>query len=407
MQVSKSPFTNGAGRRKLPSWIDSFVDYTSNLESAPIWRKWSAISAISAVLERRVYVTTSAPLYPNLYTFLVGDPGLGKTRPISAVRGFLEDIPDFHIAPTSVTMASLVDNLNEAKRTVINLPNPAIEYNTIMILADELSAFMHEYSGDLVAGLTTFFDCVPYGQGRRVGNLKIKIKNPQLNILSGTTPSNLLKFIPDGAWEQGFTSRILLIFATKSDCPIIDVFNTPFREKPKDMIHDFKLIASLHGEFGWTEEFAMAMHNWKLCNFDPVPKHPKLTHYNSRRFAHLLKLAMVASVDRDSSLVLDRMAFNKAMGWMLEAEAQMPAIFSNGAGGADSKAMDEILHFIQITQGEMGVSEHHIVRHARRHIEYANNIIPILNVMEISGIITAVGQDDRTKLRLFKASTLQ
>ena len=35
---------NGAGRRKLASWIESFVDYASNLESAPIYRRWAAIT---------------------------------------------------------------------------------------------------------------------------------------------------------------------------------------------------------------------------------------------------------------------------------------------------------------------------------------------------------------------------
>ena len=67
--------TNGSGARRCPSWIDAFVDYTSNLESATIWCRWSAISAIAATLEQKVYVTTSAPLYANLYVFLVEENG--------------------------------------------------------------------------------------------------------------------------------------------------------------------------------------------------------------------------------------------------------------------------------------------------------------------------------------------
>src|SRR5229473_1704407 len=119
-----SPAINGAGRRKLASWIESFVDYTSNLEAAPIFRKWSAISVIAATLEQKVFVTTSSPLYPNLYVFLVGHPGIGKSRAITSAASFIREIPEIHLGATSMTMASLVDKMNEAKRTIVNLPNP-------------------------------------------------------------------------------------------------------------------------------------------------------------------------------------------------------------------------------------------------------------------------------------------
>src|SRR5215471_3055029 len=187
-----SPATNGGGARKLESWIDQFVQYTDNLESAEVFRRWSAISLIAAVLERKVYVKTSAPLYPNLYVFLVGNAGIGKTRPISAAQSFARKIEELFLGATSMTMASLVDHLDEAKRTIIQLPDPAIEYNSLYVCVDELSAFMDQFDSGLVAGLTTFYDCVPYSQGRRVHNIRIKIARPQLNILCGTTPSNLI-----------------------------------------------------------------------------------------------------------------------------------------------------------------------------------------------------------------------
>lgn len=387
--MNKGPAINGAGKRKLLSWIDAFVQFTDNLESPVIWRKWAAISAIAAALERKVFVTTSSELYPNLYTFFVGDPGTGKTRAIMAAKGFIDELPEFHFAPTSVTMASLVDHMAEAKRTIINLPHTAIEYNTLMIMADELSAFMHEYSGDLVAGLTTFYDGVAYSQGRRVKDIRIKIKHPCLNILSGTTPSNLIKFIPEGAWEQGFTSRIIMIFS--DDRPVIDVFNTPPKEKSKEMVHDLKLINSLHGEFGYSKEFAEAMHNWKILNYQPRPEHPKLSHYNSRRFAHLIKLAMVANVDRGNSLYIEKNDFNRAFGWLMEAEANMPAIFEAGAGGLDANAMDEIAHFVG-KMGAEGMSEHLIIRYARDRVP-ANTVLNLIAIMERSGMIQAFAHD--------------
>jgi hypothetical protein len=43
----------------------------------------------------------------------------------------------------------------EAKRVIIRMPEDPLEYNTLTIIADELSAFMHEYDNGLIAGLTS------------------------------------------------------------------------------------------------------------------------------------------------------------------------------------------------------------------------------------------------------------
>ena len=68
--------TSESGKRKLESWIESFVNQTANLHSPPIFRKWTAINTIASTLEQKVWLQTSRPLYPNLYTFLVAHPGI-------------------------------------------------------------------------------------------------------------------------------------------------------------------------------------------------------------------------------------------------------------------------------------------------------------------------------------------
>lgn len=311
---------------------------------------------------------------------------------------FIREVPEMHLGATSMTMASLVDHLNEAKRTIIQIPDPSIEYNSLYIMADELSAFMDQYDTGLIAGLTTFFDGVPYSQGRRVSNIRIKIQRPQLNILCGSTPSNLIKLMPEFAWEQGFTSRIMLIYS--EDKPIVDEFNTEKRKMPDDMVHDLKIMNTLVGQMGWTEEYAKAMHNWKVLGFPPVPRHPKLEHYCSRRFSHLIKLSMIACVDRGSDMMLCKEDFNKAMGWLLEAELVMTNIFQSGGANTDSAAMEEILHFVEQSKG---VTEDKIIRFAKDFIPL-HSVLRVVEIMEMSGMIRAVDNDKRTGLKIYRAA---
>src|SRR6185437_6499756 len=133
---TKAP-TAEKGKRKLTSWIESFVEQTKALDSPALFQKWSAICTIAAVLEQKVWIKTSRPMYPNLYVLILGHPGVGKTRTIREARSYVMDLPDFHLAPVSLTFASLVDALLSAKRMVIRLPDDPLEYNSMFIAADE------------------------------------------------------------------------------------------------------------------------------------------------------------------------------------------------------------------------------------------------------------------------------
>lgn len=292
-------------------------------------------------------------------------------------------------------MASLVDCLVEAKRTIIQLPEPAHEYHSLSILADELSAFMPLYEPELIGGLTTFYDCVPYAQHRRGKDIRVKIESPQLNILSGSTPSNLLKFVPEIAWEQGFMSRVIMVYSDQR--PLVNIFAKQSPDLPQDMLHDLKQIATLHGEFKWTTDYEKAILDWRAAGQPHVPAHPKLAHYNSRRLGHVLKLSMVSSIDRGNTLRLEASDFGRALHWLMDAEEHMPTIFQTGQLGPDAQAMDEIVAFIN---GHDLIEEHKIVRHARK-LTAAHNVMKLIDVMERGQIIQCV-KTDRFGVRLFR-----
>src|SRR3974390_1470240 len=98
--------TNGSGQRKCESWIERFISYAhTRTESCELYTRWSAITALGAILEQKVWLSTPDALFPNLYTILVGPPSIGKSRAIGAVRGVLAELTDIPIAPTSTTMA--------------------------------------------------------------------------------------------------------------------------------------------------------------------------------------------------------------------------------------------------------------------------------------------------------------
>jgi hypothetical protein len=396
--------TNGHANRHLGNWIDAFVEQTANLNAPKIFRVWTAISTIAAALEQKVWIRTSRPQYPNLYTFIIAHPGVGKSRTIAEGRNLVTQLPDFFLAPVSLTFAALIDSLELAKRSIIRQPEGEITYNSMYICADEMGTFIHKYEPEMIDGLSHFYDTTPYQQERRGREHKTKIGSPQLNILAGSTPQNLTGFMPEKAWGQGFTSRIIMVF---SDERILgDDFADTASPHTADLAHDLKIINSLYGEFHVTQSYKDAINQWQSLGFPPTPDHPKLMHYITRRKVHIYKLSMVASVNESSGLVLTEAHFLTALEWLVQAETHMPDIFKAGAMNADASAMDEIQHYVRVNDLGTGIDERRIVNEARK-------LIPITSILRVVDIMTGSGQliikriDKRTGLRYFSAAPIR
>lgn len=381
------------------------MESTASLESPTLFRKWAGISLLAAVAEQKIHVVSGGEqMYPNLFCFLVAHPGVGKTRSIRAARKYYAETPDPSLAPTSLTASSMIDALGRAKRKAVYSIGgelETLEYNSLYITADELQAFMKEYNTEAAATMSAFYDIDPYGQERRHDDFKVKIPRPQLNLVCGATPSVIMTYLPVGAWEQGFCSRTIMVFSDERQ--IGDDFEERDTSLNPDLIHDLNCIAGLVGRFEVTEEYRNAVNGWRKLGEDPVPTHPKLIHYATRRRVHLYKLSMVSAIDRSDTLLLTRDDFNRAMGWLLEAEATMPDIFKAGSGNADARAMDEIYHYVLTLGATRGpVPEGKIIKFAKEHIPL-HSIERVIRIMTQAGMLVEAGLDRRTGLKLFKA----
>jgi hypothetical protein len=377
--------TNGSGLRKYPSWIDAFVEYTGKfLESGEIFRRWGAISALAATLEQKVWIDTGNRLYPNLYVFLVGSAGAGKSRVIDNVIEIVKTVPQFHLAPSSMSKASMTDMMEESIRRLVH---PTDEYYTMYAAIDELTILMTKFENDIVAALTKFYDCTMFKEAKRMEALRHDLPRPQLNFLTGCTPESLLTVVPPVAWGQGFMSRVILIHTEKQDFKdILGVTRPPMEG---DIIHDLLIISEVRGEIHWTDEYQETLHNWRKGGCAPVPQHPYLKDYVARRTSHLLKLSMVACIDRGGPLELNGNDFERAKGWLLEAEAMMPAIFAQGMVTADSRAFDEIEDFVR-RNGR--VSKEKLVRFISQRVR-ANDIRNTIDTMIWAGRVKMTEED--------------
>jgi len=352
------------------------------------------------MMEQKCFMLTSSYLYPNLYAIIVGPPGVGKSRTIRVARNLVRPICGverecFHLAPDNMTGASLTDALVKARRDLPNYDKPPLIFNSMFLMPDELSDFMTEYNPALIGKLTKFFDVDPYTETRSTGDISRVIENSQLSMICGSTTSHLLTKIPEWAWDQGFFSRTILIYAHCREFEE-DIFAQEIRDTT-ELAHDLTCIFSLQGQFKLTDGYRDAVNEWRRKGELPQPSHKRFEHYNTRRLAHVLKLSMVSSADRGDDLEIVEGDFMRGLGWLIEAEATMPQIFDT-ATSIDAKVIDDALYFI----GDKEMPEPRVRRHLSQKIP-AKEVKAIMDILE-SGMYVKVTKVDRQGIKYYRRS---
>jgi len=374
----------GAARR-LSSWIEAYEDYTEILPSPKLFRKWVAISFVAAAMERKIWVRTmGSALYPNLFTILVGPPGIGKGQAIHLGEIILRSVPGIVVGPSDMTAASMIDALNEAVRKVVLIGNPPLlEFNALTVISRELGVLIPAWETSMMNNMTDIYDGFTIDQKRRGKDIRIKIPNPQINLLGACTAAYLNEVIPAGAWDQGFISRTIMVYSGEKmirDPFIDDNMVATVGRFHNDLLHDLKSVAATIGQMAFTTPAALAIKAWIKSGCAPEPQHQKLQFYNARRIAHLLKLCMVASISRSNDKIITIEHYSEALNWLTEVERYMPDIFKSMISGGDSSAMEEAWNYVWLcySKEKKPIAEHRIVHFLRERVP-AHSVMRVLS----------------------------
>lgn len=317
------------------------MEATDGLPTWPIYRLWAAITTVGGACERRIFVRNishAPPIYPNLYIGLIGPPSNGKTFAIREARHIWRASKILKLSPDKMTGAALIDEINQAYRTTPQ-GKGYVTYRSLQMAIEEMSSLVPVYDMGFMAVMNILYDNGDLEERLRNRNFnapqKLLIPNVQATFIAGAQPDYLASAMPPHAWGQGFLSRCIFVWAPHR--PVEE----PFVDGPTHNLQrmvcedDLRMIAHEHGEMKWSPEAKAAGREWVKADGPPKPLHPKLEHYCGRRWIHLTKLAMIASVSRGTSHVIELKDFERALGWLLEVEKLVPIIFRQMSIGGD------------------------------------------------------------------------
>lgn len=287
------------------NWIDLYVNtYTKETESPTSYHMWTAISMISAALQRKVWVNfghedNPFTVYTNLYIVFVAPPGrCRKTQAIRYGEDILRDIDDVSLASDSVTREALIMELAAARATMaIDEESDIIEpHCSLTLLSGEFSVFLGQKNFNLLSLLCDLFDCKKIWKYTTKNVGKDTLHGVWFSILGATTPELLNSSLQITAIGGGLTSRIIFVVESQRRKKVTSPYLPPAVRMI--LLERLRSINRMKGEMRFRDGAFEYFDEWYQSAPDSA------TEFEERQHVYVLKVAMIFAAAGERSYII-------------------------------------------------------------------------------------------------------
>jgi len=357
-------------KRFYEDWISAFMEYSKYVEAPEVYLRWSAVSVVSAALERKVWLRSYGYThYPNLYIFLVGEAGIRKSSASGRAVSLLWEVPGIGKLSNKLNEASLLRDLalvGETKKVEVG----GITYPTssgYLYASEGSDVFKAMYKdGGVIEVLTSLYDGGgPDKQGwsenspwvkSTMGGGMTALHNPVLSFLACTTPSSLPVLINRTEAEGGFGSRTLLVvfkgrveksYEWKEEVP------ADFEMRLR-LIHDLRQINLMQGAYQPDSQYKKLLPALERMHDEYMAEkrsHSLVAGFLARKITHATKLSQVIAASSSSDLTLRASHLEQAWRMLNELEPTMLEAYGSMGVPEDMRIRDDVwAHILKTKQ---------------------------------------------------------
>lgn len=426
------------------SWglLSEFMECFDKGNTDPNALRWSFLSIVSTMKGRDCWVNFGGrPLFPNMYTALVGSPGCGKTTAIMEARNLLDELGYPSRAPEIIDPRKLTYYFQNEYKQARAQAMPVGENSTPMVQSvrqnflnsfntqggdphlsleigarhqgqqletnrrlqlsehDELAIISSEFMGSIPPQAKWYVDKIlndlydAHEHPTYEPDDGVVLHQPVMNILGGITQAGLAQTFKVHDFKTGLLTRIMLVH-----CKDVDKGN-PFCQT-----HDYKasthLMTQLSKIYDFKGEMTISKEAMELFLRIDMTKHNKsydirLEFYYNRRMLFLTKLCMILALlhGRDVISLSDMVTANTLL---LYTEFDMPKCLSDFGNTASIRVRNAIIDYLekQLNRSKP-VTSKHIIENVSSMLGISRDgvIIQQLQSLVQSHLVTALEID--------------
>ena len=347
-------------------FFSKYLSYVGGSTESPItYHRWSAITALGSLLEKRYYLTLGhTQINPNLYVMLIGNPGTRKSSAIKLITSLVKESGYPNIAADKTTKEKFLEDLaaiNNVKVTngleFESFLDRELDYKgdpaSILISADEFNEFAGAGNLEFYALLGSLWDKKgDYNYKTKTG--ETVIPDPVVSLLGGNTPTGFATAFPSDIIGQGFFSRLLLIYGEPTGNKI--AFPEPPDPQLSKEIMEFLLAVrtTVKGEANIHPEAKKLLEEIYVSYVGLSD--PRFESYTNRRFNQLLKLCLIHSAARlDTTIYVDDVILSNTI--LTYAETYMPKALGEFGKAKNSEVAHKIMVILDNTDTPLSIRE--------------------------------------------------
>jgi len=393
--------------RKLPDWIDAYMQFTENTEPPRLFRFWTAISVLASALQRKCFVQWGSSLlfYPNLYIVLVGPSGVRKGTAMNPGLDLIEEIGKIKVAAQATSLQALIRRLKETNYQDPDLNSGKMQFHSSMtIFSKEFTVFLGYHNKEMMSALCDWYDCDRKWAYETIARKKEEIVGVWVNLFGATTPSLIRSSLPIDAIGGGLTSRIIYVYEEKMEKIVLLPMETEEeKELKKSLLHDLDKITLLSGQFKYTKGFLNYWSDWRVKAEENPPFYDdRFDGYISRRANHIMKLSMIMSVSRDSDenqMTLTTADIKRAVDVLEEVELKMQGVFKGYGRSDTADILQRVIAFLRMSKtSEVPIWQ--LAQHFRNDMDKLtmDRVLSTVEAMKMAKVVHRPQADDVIKI---------
>lgn len=342
----------------MSNFIEDYMFYNSSNEVPPPYTLWGALSALSAIIGRKVWIDFEYfQIYPNLYVILLGEPGNRKTTAMYIAKGLIRELMDIPFSADCQTKESITGEMVNYVRSV-DLPgaDKPLIYTPISMFITELSQFIEVDPARMIDFLTTVYDAPFYDRKTRNKGQDI-IVGPYVTLLGCTTPSWITSYLRQDIISGGFSRRCLFVLEFQDDdkgrrrpFPKIEA---PQHEAWARCLQSAQKLMKVAGEFKWDPACKAFYSDWYIKR--NISRDIYIRAFDSTIWVQILKVAMLmklASNPDKPELILTLDVLKAAMELLQRLMVNLPRVFSGIGRNELNRCAIQALDIVRLAQFE-------------------------------------------------------